>query len=47
MMPLVVFPWITYLSLPISVDPLLILLPCSALLSLAVDVTVSSFKKYL
>jgi len=34
-MPLAVLPWITYLALPISVHPLLILLPSAALLGLA------------
>ncbi|CAJ3543964.1 integrating conjugative element membrane protein, PFL_4697 family [Burkholderia pseudomallei] len=46
-MPLAVLPWIAYLALPISTDPLLVLLPCAALLGLSVDVTVGSFKKHL
>ena len=47
LMPLAVLPWITYLALPISVHPLLILLPSAALLGLAVSLTAGSFKKYL
>ncbi len=45
--PLAVLPWVTYLALPISVHPLLILLPSAALLGLAVSLTAGSFKKYL
>ncbi|CAJ4016951.1 integrating conjugative element membrane protein, PFL_4697 family [Burkholderia pseudomallei] len=47
MMPLAVGPWVVYLALPISVNPLWILLPCAALLGLSVDVTMGTFKKYL
>lgn len=47
LMPLVVLPWVTYLALPISVSPLLILLPSAVLLGLAVDIAAGSFKKYL
>ena len=46
-MPVAVFPWIAYLALPVSVSPLLILLPCAVLLGFSVDVTVGSFKKYM
>jgi RAQPRD family integrative conjugative element protein len=35
-MPLAVLPWVTYLALPVSVHPLLILLPSAALLGVAV-----------
>lgn len=44
-MPLAVLPWVTYLALPISVHPLLILLPSAALLGLAVSLTAGSFKE--
>lgn len=47
LMPLAVLPWVTYLALPISVNPLLILLPAAVLLGTAVDITSGSFKKYL
>jgi integrating conjugative element membrane protein (TIGR03747 family) len=45
--PLAVAPWIIYLALPMSVSPVLVLLPCAAALGLVVSVTVGSFKKYL
>lgn len=47
LMPLAVLPWVTYLTLPISIHPLLILLPSAVLLGVAMDVATSSFKKYL
>jgi len=47
LMPLAVLPWVTYLALPVSVHPLLILLPNAVLLGVATDVAASSFKKYL
>lgn len=46
-MPLAVLPWVVYLALPVSVHPLLILLPSAILLSIAVNITAGSFKKYL
>lgn len=45
--PLAVLPWVIYLSMPVSVSPLLILLPSALLLSTAVNMTAASFKKYL
>lgn len=45
--PLAVAPWIIYLAMPISISPILILLPCAAMLALSVSITVGSFKKYL
>ncbi|HBO0859757.1 TIGR03747 family integrating conjugative element membrane protein [Pseudomonas aeruginosa] len=47
LLPLAVLPWVIYLALPVSVHPLLILLPSAALLGVAVNLTASSFKKYL
>ncbi len=47
LMPLIVLPWVVYLTLPVSLHPLLILLPSAALLGLAVNLTAGSFKKYL
>lgn len=47
LMPLAVLPWILYLTLPVSVHPLLVLLPSAVLLGLAVNITAASFKKYL
>lgn len=45
--PLAVAPWVIYLALPVSVSPVLVLLPCAAALGVVVSVTVGSFKKYL
>ena len=47
MLPLAIFPWTFYLALPISISPLLVLLPCAALLGVSVSITAASFKKYL
>ena len=47
LVPLVVLPWAIYLALPISVSPILILLPSAVLLGLVVDIAAGSFKKYL
>lgn len=46
-LPLAVLPWVVYLALPVSLHPLWILLPTAMLLSIAVNVTSGSFKKYL
>lgn len=45
--PVGVAPWVLYLALPVSVSPVVILLPCAVLLGGMVSVTVGSFKKYL
>lgn len=47
LVPLAILPWTLYLALPISISPLLVLLPCAALLGLSVSLTASTFKKYL
>jgi len=47
LMPLAVLPWVFYLALPVSVSPLLILLPSAVLLGVAADIASGSFKKYL
>ena len=47
LMPLAVLPWVVYLALPVSVSPLLVLLPCAVMLGLTVDIVAGSFKKYL
>ena len=47
LLPLAILPWVVYLALPVSVQPLLILLPAAVLLGVAVDVTAGSFKKHL
>ncbi|WP_223529290.1 TIGR03747 family integrating conjugative element membrane protein [Pseudomonas sp. A-RE-23] len=45
--PLIIWPWILYLALPVSLDAVLILLPSAALLGVVVALTASRFKKYL
>ncbi|MEN1398764.1 TIGR03747 family integrating conjugative element membrane protein [Pseudomonas aeruginosa] len=47
LVPLAVLPWVTYLALPMSVHPLLILLPSATLLGVAVCIASATFKKYL
>ncbi|WP_110972541.1 TIGR03747 family integrating conjugative element membrane protein [Pseudomonas huaxiensis] len=47
LLPLVVSPWVIYLALPVSVSPLLILLPAAVLLGIATNIAAASFKKYL
>lgn len=46
-LPCIFLPWLIYLSLPFSLNPLLVMLPASVLLGLTVALTTSSFKKYL
>lgn len=45
--PFLVLPWVAYLSMPFSIHPLWIMLPGACLLCASVDITVSTFKKYL
>ncbi|MBX9410212.1 TIGR03747 family integrating conjugative element membrane protein [Pseudomonas baetica] len=40
-------PWIIYLSLPFSLNPLAIFLPCAAMLGITTAITAATFKKYL
>lgn len=47
LVPLLLTPWIIYLSLPWSLNPLWVLLPCAGMLGLMVAITASTFKKYL
>lgn len=47
LMPLAVLPWVTYLALPVSVTPILILLPAACLLAVVLDISAASFKKHL
>lgn len=46
-MPLATLPWVIYLTIPLSVEASLILVPSAACLAIALGITVSSFKKYL
>ncbi|WP_248767839.1 TIGR03747 family integrating conjugative element membrane protein [Pseudomonas sp. MWU12-2345] len=45
--PMAIVPWTIYLAIPVSISPLLVLLPCAVLLGVSIYITVSSFKKYL
>jgi integrating conjugative element membrane protein (TIGR03747 family) len=45
--PLFFSAWIIYLSLPFSLHPNWVLLPCAVLLGLAISITAGSFKKYI
>lgn len=47
LLPLMVTPWMIYLSLPWSLNPILVLLPFAILLGCMVAVTITTFKKYL
>ncbi|MDD2034603.1 TIGR03747 family integrating conjugative element membrane protein [Pseudomonas sp. 39167] len=46
-MPLLVVPWIIYLSLPFSLTPMAVFLPCSIMLGVTMAITAATFKKYL
>lgn len=45
--PRIEMPRLTYLALPVSLHPLMVLLPSAAMLGVAMNIAVSSFKKYL
>lgn len=47
LIPLAVLPWVIYLALPVSISPLLILLPSAIALAIAMNVFAGSFKKYI
>ena len=47
MVPLVVITWVTYLALPFSLHPTVIVLPFAMFFALSVGITASTFKKYL
>ncbi|MEE1917716.1 TIGR03747 family integrating conjugative element membrane protein [Pseudomonas asiatica] len=47
LLPLMVSPWLLYLSIPWSLNPSWILLPCATLLGGMVAITATTFKKYL
>lgn len=46
-LPGAILPCVVYLALPVSVSPLLILLPGAILLALDINITATHFKKYL
>jgi integrating conjugative element membrane protein, PFL_4697 family len=43
-MPLLIVPWIIYLSLPFSLNPMAIFLPCAVMLSVTTAITAATFK---
>ncbi|NAO28889.1 TIGR03747 family integrating conjugative element membrane protein [Pseudomonas syringae pv. dysoxyli] len=45
--PLLIVPWIVYLSLPFSLNPLVIFVPCAAMVGVTTAITAATFKKYL
>lgn len=45
--PLLLVPWIIYLSLPFSLNPMAVFLPCAVMLGVAMAITAATFKKYL
>lgn len=47
LLPLMISPWVIYLSLPWSLNPIWVLLPCATLLGGMVAMTATTFKKYL
>ncbi len=47
MIPLVVMTWVTYLALPFSLHPTVIVLPFAMFFATAIAITASTFKKYL
>lgn len=47
MAPLLVAPWIVYLSLPVSLHPLFIFIPSAAIIGVTTAITATTFKKYL
>ena len=46
-MPLLLVPWIIYLSLPFPLNPISLFLPSATMLSLAMTITAATFKKHL
>lgn len=46
-LPLLIVPWIIYLSLPFSLNPMTIFLPCAVMLGATTAITAATFKKYI
>jgi integrating conjugative element membrane protein (TIGR03747 family) len=46
-MPLLILPWIIYLSLPITLNPMAVFIPCAVMLGAATALTTTTFKKYI
>ena len=47
LLPVMVSPWMIYLSLPWTFNPVWVLVPCAVLLGCMVSITAATFKKYL
>lgn len=46
-LPTIMLPWVIYLALPVSIPPLLVLLPCAVLAGMVTNIAAASFKKYI
>ena len=46
-LPLLIVPWIIYLSLPFSLNPMVVFLPSAVMLGITMAITATTFKKYL
>ncbi|VVM80023.1 hypothetical protein PS664_02238 [Pseudomonas fluorescens] len=47
LIPLTALPWTVYLASPVSISPLLLIVPTTALLAIMTSITVANFKKHL
>lgn len=45
--PLLIVPWVIYLSLPFSINPLAVFFPCAVFLGMVIAITAATFKKFL
>ena len=45
--PLLIMPWGIYVSLPFSLNPMAVFLPCAVILGVTMAITATTFKKYL
>lgn len=45
--PLLIVPWVIYLSLPFSLNPMAVFFPCAVMLGIITAITATTFKKYL
>jgi len=47
LVPVIALPWVVYLALPVSISPLLVMIPCAVLAGMVMNIAAASFKKYL
>jgi len=45
--PLLIVPWVIYLSLPFSLNPIAVFFPCAVMLGIITAITAATFKKYI